>query len=291
MTKKIVITLVFLLLALFAANAQVSSSGYAENKKSGDTYYQSGEYEKALAYYMAAMQSVAHNYDDELQGRIDDCRRMIEERKCSVSFQSSKASTSIKLDKTKYGFLPKTLTLSPGIYHVELKSRPTKTSYSGDLEVFSGSPIVFNPPMSGKSSKSHRSYGGGDPDGLWFTLHAGLAFQTYQWHYGVTIGHRPTEYFGYYFQGMTSFNRYFYDLQAGVTFGAERIFFKFGAGYRHLDKNYYDWPSTHNFDATLGMVIKGRRGFAITGDFTLTKGGGAIDCSVDVGLGWAFQAY
>lgn len=289
-----------LFLSVAFMSAQNDNSCYYRNVLAGDNLYYQQDYERALSYYLAALQCDHAESDDFLQMKIDECRRMTGDRMATVSFTSDPANAVLKIDGKKRGVTPLDVSLAPGIYQLKFtsKARHTQTVKS-ELKIYNGAPRPVSMNLYKSSNKHQRLRVGGHSEGLWFTID-GSYNSCVGWDLGFTFGQQPHPVIGYYFGALTRFSTHYVAGKAGIALrvfpnSIENWALTLGGGYRYVDTDFYYWNSTHNYELSIGVLRKAVDGglsflleCALIKKINPDSGGNKPGLDLRVGIGWGF---
>lgn len=293
------LTLTVLLFASVMTFAQ-NKIGFRDNVIKGDECFSNEDYECALHYYMTALDCADKSVTDDLEEKIDNCRRMVTMRDAKITFSSTPVSSVVFVDKIKLGTTPVDKWLAPGGHTVTFKPMKSKDYKVGkvtqNLSVYSGFPYTYSQNVAVKSkhrhhnrSRSHHSrhHGYGSGDGVWGTFD--FEFLTcadkfsekdtakyMQLMYGFTIGHHPSKVAGYYLTNLIevhSKNLWFYNATAGVSLNPTprkdypKFSFLLGGGYCYARPSDL-WESKHNVTFSAGFLIRSIMSFSFNIDYT-----------------------
>lgn len=289
-----------LFLSVAFMSAQNDNSCYHRNVQEGDNLYYQQDYERALSYYLAALQCDYAELNDLLQMRIDECRRMTGDRMATVSFTSDPANAVLKINGKKRGVTPLDVSLAPGTYQLQFSSKARHTqTVKRELSIYNGAPLPVFTNLYKSSKTHHRSRGGGHPEGLWFTID-GSYNSCVGWDLGFTFGQQPHPVIGYYFGALTRFSTNYAAGKAGIALrvfpnSIENWALTLGGGYRYVDTDFYNWNATHNYEFSIGVLRKAvDGGLSFLLECALIKkinpdyGGNKPGLDLRVGIGWGF---
>lgn len=296
--KKLLSVIIFFLNIIVCLYGQKADSYcYSNNIRNADEAYSHGDYEKALMYYMSAMECDYAPIDEDVQDKIDLCYRMIQFRKCKVTIRSNPINAKVILDKKKLGKTPIDLALDTGLYKLKIRSSKTNTRpYKQVLRIYSGGNMLIEPNL----WRDRKSVQLSDETGLWFTVDFSYSINA-DWDLGLHFGHHFNTVVGYYVSAQTNFTKDYWGVSGGISLRPfpdiiENWLWTIGAGYRYdmAGLSSFDYPYRNNLDFTMGVVRKAMSGgLSLLFEFSLY---GTVGDFVDhmsaiarFGIGWGFS--
>ena len=291
----VIIILFNITVCLYGQNAD--SYCYSNNIRNADAAFNQGDYEKALMYYMSAMECDYAKFETAVQDRIDLCYRMIQIRKCKVTIRSNPLNAKVFLDKQKIGKTPLDLALDTGMYKLKIRSAKTRTrSYKQTLRIYSGGSMLIEPNL----WRDRHSVNVSDETGLWFTVDFALTTNS-GWDLGAHFGHQFNRVVGYYVSGQTNFTQDYWGVTGGLSlrpfpYIIENWVWTLGAGYRYdLVQSYSShYIYRNHIDFSMGVVRKAMNGglsllfecslYGPVHDFW-----DGVNMTARFGLGWGFS--